>query len=250
MQLLLWQPYNFFFIAIPLVTTLQLFLFCFFLAFLFFLFSFFSIFLDFFFLWRTTLIYKAYYKVQLLVWTQSPPQALPNAPHYTISQSFDRPDGRFCGSFDNSNTTFPIFSKIFNFLIKLLFSRTLATTVPITEINYVDKFFDNYTSFAWKQFGFLNAIQSITLSLDSGFNYVVTDVAEMLKIVSRYYKEDVVHQRIPASMPDCMVYVLAARTLNMPAEYRPRAPRCLDALRITFEGFLTASKLSRDKKKF
>ena len=59
--------------------------------------------------------------MQLLVWTQSPPQALPNAPHYTISQSFDRPDGRFCGSFDNSNTTFPIFSKIFNFLIKLLF---------------------------------------------------------------------------------------------------------------------------------
>ena len=92
-----------------------------------------------------------------------------------------------------------------NLNIPLKFTRTTAGA-DAGETDYVDKFFDKYTSFAWKQFGFLNAIQSITLSLDSGFNYVVTDVAEMLKIVSRYYKEDVVHQRIPASMPDCMVY--------------------------------------------
>ena len=98
-----------------------------------------------------------------------------------------------------------------NLDIPLTFERTTAATVAITQDNYVTAFMDNYSSLSWKQFGFINAIQNITVTMD-GFNYTVTDVAEMMKIVSRYYDEDIVHQRVPASLPDCMDYSNYAET--------------------------------------
>ena len=89
--------------------------------------------------------------------------------------------------------------------IPLLFERTTAATTTPVETDYVKSFFDDYTSFAWKQFGFINAMQNISVTMD-GFTYTVTDVAEIMKIVSRYYDEDIVHQRVPASLPDVMDY--------------------------------------------
>lgn len=89
--------------------------------------------------------------------------------------------------------------------LPLVFERITPATVTPTKENYADAFFDGYKSFAWKQFGFANAIQNIAITID-GFTYTVTDVPEMLKIVSRYYDEEIVHQRVPASLPDVMDY--------------------------------------------
>ena len=94
---------------------------------------------------------------------------------------------------------------ILNVDLPLVFERTKALETDPDKDDYVTTFFEDYSAFAWKQFGFLNAIDNITIGLP-GMNLNTVRMNEMLKIVSRYYDEEIVHQRIPHSLPDCMDY--------------------------------------------
>ena len=78
--------------------------------------------------------------------------------------------------------------------------------LAITKNNYVSGFMENFNSFCYKQYAFLNALQSISLSIDN-MTLTTTDVGEMAKITSRFYGETA-HERLPASLPDLQDYPL------------------------------------------
>lgn len=89
--------------------------------------------------------------------------------------------------------------------IELIMKRKTTPDAEPTADNYITGFFDKYQSLAYRQFGFLNAIDSIKVNLD-GTIFTVNNVADMLKICSCYYDESVVNDKIDASLPDLMDY--------------------------------------------
>ena len=82
--------------------------------------------------------------------------------------------------------------------IKFTFPSTAAAA---NAIDFHEKVFNNYQDLTLKPFALLNAINSIEVGIDS-LKQTVTNVSEILPIISNYYKPEDVHQFFDASQMD------------------------------------------------
>jgi hypothetical protein len=83
-----------------------------------------------------------------------------------------------------------------------LLIRNLTNEVvgSINNYNFASKVFGEYKDFILKQFGFLNAID--TISVNFGEKIITMNTSELMSIVSNYYDKNQIHQFMDASSPD------------------------------------------------
>lgn len=89
--------------------------------------------------------------------------------------------------------------------IPLILTRATAPSQDVDGSNYVNTFFNNYKDLAYKQFGFLNAVDSVTVNIN-GCNFTTRHPAEILKLTAPYSDKSIVFEKVDHSLPDLMNY--------------------------------------------
>lgn len=85
--------------------------------------------------------------------------------------------------------------------IPLTFTRSAAPENAITENNFIEEFFNEYSGFAISELGFANCVDTLTINID-GFSTTITNPAEILRVLIPYYGKDEVYKYIDHSLPD------------------------------------------------